>query len=425
MLLVPLLIIGIALYMSGKKELSILIFFFFLFDNFQLIPDDLVGIKSQDFAIVYIGILFIWGCMRYDNFIPKNGITLTIVLWLGFIVFEQFLSHFYYHITWSEIIRTSRHHLLILSYFIFRRLNRVEIDRILNILFVILLFQCCLYIIQVFTGFDLLTGADFNFPLGGLYRCYNIPFMVYFYAYYGIFCNPLKKWWKYVSMFLPIMALLLSMSRSLIFIFIAILCIGYLWKKNVFDSLRNIIIAGVTVLLLLTVSGYYINERTIEDMNKVATGDFLEVENIQESPESTFLYRMGHFYERYLVVVEKTMSTVWGLGFMTDDSNYTDNRFNFILGLDNPQKGGVYQLDTPDIAWSNFIVRYGVIGTIFFLICYIYINIYYIKRKKNPLRLPIILYLLLLFGISFTCDLMYQINMLVLPLIYFDYQYES
>lgn len=427
MLLVPLLILGIALYISGKRELSSLIFLFFLFGNFQLIPDELIGIKAQDFAIVYVGVLFIWGCIKYDNFIPKNNITLIIVLWLGFIIFGQLLSHFYYHIGWSEIIRTSRQHLLILSYFIFRRVSRQEIDKTLHILFIILLFQCCLYIIQAFTGLSLLTGSEFNFRIWrGFYRCYNLPFMVYFFVFYALFRNPFKGWPKYISMILPIVALSFSVSRSLIIILIIIICVGYLWEKNAFNSLRNLITSGVITLLLITIGGYYASERTIEDINKVATGDFLEVENIQESPESTFLYRIGHFYERYLFITEETVSIVFGLGFMADDSSYTNNRFNFIIGLDNEKKGGIAQLDTPDIAWSNFIVRYGIVGTILFLIYYILIIIYYTQKKKTfSIRLPIILYLFFLFGISFTCDLMYKMNMLIFPLIYFDYQYES
>ena len=113
-----LLIIAIILYMYGQKVSSTIIFFFFLFDSFQLIPEKVIGLKTLDLAIVYILFLFIWGLCKYKDYIPRNKSTLIIGLFLTFIFFEMLLSHFHYGIGWSEIIRTGRQHLLLLSYFL-------------------------------------------------------------------------------------------------------------------------------------------------------------------------------------------------------------------------------------------------------------------------------------------------------------------
>ena len=84
-LFILLLIIAIVLYISDKKIISSIIFFFFLFDSFQLIPEEWVGLKTLDLAIIYICVLFIYGLFQYDNYIPKNKTILAISLFLGFI----------------------------------------------------------------------------------------------------------------------------------------------------------------------------------------------------------------------------------------------------------------------------------------------------------------------------------------------------
>ena len=66
-LFILLLIIAIVLYISDKKIISSIIFFFFLFDSFQLIPEEWVGLKTLDLAIIYICVLFIYGLFQYDN----------------------------------------------------------------------------------------------------------------------------------------------------------------------------------------------------------------------------------------------------------------------------------------------------------------------------------------------------------------------
>lgn len=71
----------------------------------------------------------------------------------------------------------------------------------------------------------------------------------------------------------------------------------------------------------------------------------------------------------------------FGLGLMTDDSPYTYNNFNFVIGLPD-ENGGIYQLDTPDIAWSNFVARYGYVGTFAYLVFYIGLAWFFFDNRK-------------------------------------------
>lgn len=429
LLFIILLIIGITLYLTGKRVIASLFFFFFLFDAFQLIPEEIIGMKPTDLALLYVLILFIYGSFRYDDFIPKNSMSLCIAIYLSFIIIEIILSHFYYHISWVEIIRTVRQSFLVLAYFIFRRIDKKDINLLSQILFCIVCFQCGLFIVEVFTGLPLLTGSEANVNLGWIYRCYNTPFMLYFFAFYGIFNNPFKQMlWKHTTTIIPIITMFLPLHRSLSLVFIFTIALGLLLRYNMLNSTKNIIISSILAVTVITISSTYISQRTINDINKVTQGEFLETDDgLELDNESTLLFRMAHFYERYMKVTETRVGTLFGLGLMTENSSYTNNQFNFFIGLQDDKTGNVTQLDTSDIAWSNFIIRYGFIGTIVFISCfYVFFIISYLKKiTKETIALPIVLYLVLIIGTSFTSDQLYKLSFLIFPLIYYDIQHEK
>lgn len=425
MLLLPLLILSIILYIIGKRVSSVLIFFFFLFDGFQLIPEVLfdthAGIsKSFDFAFVYVMVLFIYGVIKYDDYIPINRVSKIIAFYLLFIVISIGISLFIYHISFVDILRTSRTYFLVLSYYVVRRLTREELDKLLRILFFVVLFQCVLFMIQAFTGIAIMTGAESG-RTGIITRFYNVPFMAYFFVFYAIFNNPFNGWLKNLTTIIMSITMFLPLHRSLMMAFILCLFIGVYNRisgiKNAKKALNTLLILFVAVFLLV---GKDSGGRTINDISNVLSGEFLDVdEDFEMSEESTFMFRMAHFFERFMDITESKMEIVFGAGYMTEDSNYTFNHFDYQIGLPDEITGNTVQLDTSDIAWSNFIIRYGVIGTFIFLyVLYSITSIFH--RNLKTIGLPIFLYMILLFIISFTSDLLYQNRMLIFPFLLYN-----
>lgn len=425
MLFLPLLILSIILYIIGKRISSILIFFFFLFDGFQLIPEMLfdthAGIsKSVDFAFVYILVLFIYGFIRFDDFIPKNRISKLITIYLSFIIICIGISLFYYHISFVDILRTSRTYFLVLAYFVIRRLENEELIKLLKILFIIVLFQCCLFIIQAFTGIALLVGGESG-RTGVITRFYSVPFMLYFLVFYAIFCNPYQGWLRVVTTVIPFVTMFLPLHRSLMMAFIVCALIGIYIKigglKVIMKYPRILCVIIIPILFIVAKSA---QGRTITDISNVLSGDFLEVDDdFVMDEDSTFLFRMTHFFERFMDVTDSKMGSVFGAGYMTEGSDYTLNHFDYQIGLPDEITGNTIQLDTSDISWSNFIIRYGIIGTFIFLYFFFSITSIYNKNLKT-IGLPIFLYMILLFIDSFTSDLMYQNRMLIFPLLLYN-----
>ena len=431
MLFIPILIVSIILYLSGKRILSTILFFFFLFDGFQIIPEKFfetgMGIsKSTDFALLYIIILFIYGIINTKDFIPINKLALLLGGYLLFIVCLIGISYYTYHIPFVEIIRTSRYYLFALSYFVLRRLTKEEISSILKILFCIVIFQSILFTIQGFTGIALLIGAESHKSAKLITRFYNSPLMLYFFVFYGIFNNPFTGKYKYISALICIVCVYMPLHRSLTISFILILILGLFLKMGKIKQFINYLpMLLLCIIPLVAVMGAQLASRTMNDINSVTTGEFVDIEEIELGEESTLLFRIAHFYERYMHILEKPIETAFGSGLMAEESNYTNKKFDFIVGLENEKTGEIVQLETSDIAWSNLIIRYGIIGTLIYLTIYISIMIFYYKHRKVRYALSTFLYLLLLLFTSITSNQLYYVYMLVFPLMFFDMTLEK
>ena len=183
------------------------------------------------------------------------------------------------------------------------------------------------------------------------------------------------------------------------------------------------IITSSVISVVVAILGLHLNSRAASDIGRISQGEFLEVESVELYEDSSLLFRIAHFFERYMETTETTVGTLWGLGFMAEDSQYTENHFNFIIGLSDVQNEKTVQIDTSDIAWSIFIVRYGILGTFIYLLLYSYIILYYWRIKTN-FSVSVVLSLFLIIGISFTSDQLYYTTVLVFPLLYYDY-YEN
>lgn len=431
MLFIPILIVSIILYLSGKRILSTILFFFFLFDGFQIIPEKFfetgMGIsKSTDFALLYIIILFIYGIINTKDFIPINKLALLLGGYLLFIVCLIGISYYTYHMPFVEIIRTSRYYLFALSYFVLRRLTKEEISSILKILFCIVIFQSILFTIQGFTGIALLIGAESHKSAKLITRFYNSPLMLYFFVFYGIFNNPFTGKYKYISALICIVCVYMPLHRSLTISFILILILGLFLKMGKIKQFINYLpMLLLCIIPLVAVMGAQLASRTMNDINSVTTGEFVDIEEIELGEESTLLFRIAHFYERYMHILEKPIETAFGSGLMAEESNYTNKKFDFIVGLENEKTGEIVQLETSDIAWSNLIIRYGIIGTLIYLTIYISIMIFYYKHRKVRYALSTFLYLLLLLFTSITSNQLYYVYMLVFPLMFFDMTLEK
>lgn len=433
MLFLPVLIIGILLYMNGQRTVSLLIFFFFLFDGFQMFPETWfeTGIgfsKSLDFAFLYVIILFIWGYFYYKDFIPHNKISWMIFGYLCMILSLIGISKFIYGISWGDIIKTSRFFFIVLSYFIIRRCTRTEIENVLKISLIILFVQCLLFIIQGFTGFALLAGAEDNLRNSSkvIKRFYNMPKMIFFLLFYVLFSKPFSSKINIIIGVIAVIAIFMPMHRSMIVVVILLLGLGYILRmKNIKHLIKSLpLIALITVPLMILLMAQ-LSSRTLTDLQGVRNAEFVDTEDIELNEEATFLFRMAHFYERFQFGLTNPMYSLFGMGMMTEESPYTQKKFDFIIGLSNENTGNITQLDTSDISWSLFLIRYGLIGTIIYLGFFAFLCFHYWKIRNEGYSLAIFLFMLLIVGCSLTSSMLFNVIYLIFPFLFYDFSIED
>ncbi len=419
MLFIPLLILSIILYVIGHRVSSVLIFFFFCTGGFQIIPEPLfetfVGIsKGIDFAFVYTIILFAYGLYRFDDFIPVNPLSKII---LGYIILLLIIigySLFYYHIPLGEVIRTSRSFFIILSYFVIRRLDKAQFNKVVYALLGITIIQCVLYTIQALTAIPLMTeavggGSYFGF----IHRYYNFPRYLYLF-FFILFFSTVKVHYKPWIISILAVALILPLSRSAILIVILLLFIGVLLKMENLKRLIKyipiflLVLGGVGLIVAKQIQG-----RTLTDIQSVLAGEFIEVVESDDSEMeegSTFIFRMALVFERYLDVIESDVSFFIGKGFCIDGSPYTNANFRYSIGLNVADRDGVdigiAQLYSPDISWSNLILRYGIVGTIIYTLAFIYLAII-ILRKRSNYSISLFLYAIFMLMNSISSDILF------------------
>ena len=195
MLFIPLLILAIILYVIGHRVSSVLIFFFFCLNGFQIVPypdvlfNTHLGIsKPTDFAFLYVLFLCFYGLNRYRDFLPRNLLTRLIGYYTLLLLVLMGISLFYYHVPASEVVRTIRPYFLVYAYFPLRRLTYEQYNKVVYALWIITLVQSVLFVLQAATKLPFLADqygggpGDFIF-----YRYYNYPKLLYLAAYLSIF----------------------------------------------------------------------------------------------------------------------------------------------------------------------------------------------------------------------------------------------
>lgn len=399
MIFFPIILFGIALYFTKWRMWSGVIFFFFLSNGFQFVPEQffetgLIVSKSPDFALIYVLAICLIGVIRYDDFIVKNKITIGIAAFAIFVLISILYSRFHLNVIWSDIIRTSRYFFFVLAYFVFRRFSRDEIMAMLKILIIVTLIGCTLYVIQAVTGFPLLAGSRPG-KFGVLNRYYNFPILFYVLIGYVFFLNPFKGVLKYYSIVIFCLVAVASQHRLMMFaVFVASFWAIIIKEGGLKGVFKYLFIGALALLPVLDVLIDRFSDNTTKDIDGVLGGAFTEYSG-EMSVDGTFLFRMALLYERGLYVLEEPIRMVFGVGLMAENSTQTEQEFDFIIGLMTPENT-VIQLDTSDISWVPFMLRLGFVGTAIYLSLYFMLGLFFYKYRKEAFMLVSFFYIVLI-----------------------------
>jgi hypothetical protein len=410
MVFIAIVITAIILYVRDFKISALFLFFFFVTSGFNLLPEEVTKFtffsKGMDYAfliligIVGIEMIFGKGFLRPDNF------TKYLILLGSFLLICMAYSKFALGLETAGIIRTSRYLFFWIAWFVFRSLEKEQLEMLLKFLFYATVVCALLYIFQIFLGESILneglvTKAKF---LGMKFeRYYNHPDMLYFFAFMAIFHNPLKGVLKVVTASILVAALLGAFHRSLTGFFFISLFLGYLFLLPRLKRMRIMMVTAIIMVGVLVFYGYkFVHSRTYTDVKNVISGNFLDVNiDITEMQESTFTFRMAHLLERNMYLQEHPRAMIIGAGLIPEDSKKIQSMFDFDIGLAEEITGQTVQVDTGDISYSMLLIRFGYLGTALILAPIFVMLIFFYKHKENKYALFALSHLVLVLGVSF------------------------
>ncbi|MBO5721166.1 MAG: hypothetical protein J6R61_06565 [Bacteroidales bacterium] len=404
------LLLAFVWYKQGKRVLSTLTFFGFLTSGYQLIPAEIfaypISLKPTDYAIVYLV-----GVIAMEYFAGKRKELIDVlpkftIIFLLFIAVAAGISIFIHHIPISEVVRNTRSYFLLLTPVLYYTLSKEELQRVLKFLLSITIFTSILYILQPILNIPILQGhyTEGKSEFMGLIeiaRFYNTPIYLYFFFFYAFYNTDMSSKNRLISIIIMALPIILCMHRSLLMAIIMVILFNQFREK--IKKIYPILIVLIVALIPFfgAIQGNVLDTKIAQDIIgsvEVTPEDFVP----GELEGATFTFRVLHFLERIYYASQEWLHLFFGLGFMSEGSDYTINNFDFIVGLENDETGFVNQVDTSDIAWSVFVIRFGIIGTVLYLIYYFALMKFFNKRYSNYISKSAFSVLGVIFITSFT-----------------------
>ncbi len=230
------------------------------------------------------------------------------------------------------------------------------------------------------------------------------PYLAIYFLFYVILNKEYKNKQRVLYIFILLLPTFLSFHRSNIAaVALSLVAVLFLYQDSFAAKFKKIILIGILSIPIGLLLINMINDRGgSSDVASVLNGEYVDIDYVEELQGNTFSFRIAHLYERYMYVAGNTVKHLFGAGFVHEDSFYVRQNFDFIIGLRDETTGEIIQIDTSDISWSVLILRFGIIGTLLYLIFTIRILFIGFKYRTTQLGGVVLGQMIVLFITSLT-----------------------
>lgn len=356
------------------------------------------SIRNQDVALVIIIIIFIKNLIRNNLFnrIELKNVKASIFLFFIAFTIISFLNIRTEDNTISQIFIFGRKYAFLLFYFTLADLKLIEYKHFWNFLYLVTFIYTVLFIGQYFFYYQIGPYSYMKFYDGYVRTVNWLPFV---FIYYFYFINSRYSFNHIAFIIVSSFSFLITLSRGLLIsIIISTLLSLYLQNKTKVVAVSIIIF----IIISLPISQFSIlSNRLDQGLEQLSN-----LSNFNYKTDYKFgnvSFRMAHFVERFYFVSQKPKRLLFGFTF-TPENDFNQNLF--IIGTYNQNWDKTVQLDTPDISWSNFIIRFGLIGTIIYFFLFWCVSKYFYKNRKIVDAKVGFIYLMFAFLLSFSSSLL-------------------
>lgn len=412
------LLYGLAQYVKGRKGRGAFVFFFLLTGGFHFLNQRWCSMKYTDFAVVYLIAVAFLNIQKGNRkfFKPQIKIYKVATILGLYFALEFVRTIILKEELFTFALASYRIYLPFFSFWLVQELKAKEVNKLFMQIASITIFSIVLYDLQPLLHLKIFQHA--NISGGGFgdedLRYRNIPYLAYFFMFLATIRLTFNKWRTVVLLMFFLIAIVLSQHRAVMLGYL--ICVGvYLVmtkKKMLFFQycLVGLVVFMVAGNAIMTRFEEKVNDTTTrEDIEDVADMDFEKVrKNEYENDSGTLSFRVNLLVERVDYMLENPRYIVFGIGTRHEDSPYTDNQFNFVLGSYRRDIHRHDQITSGDLAWLNPLMRFGLLGIALLLFfSWKIIKFLYKNSKQTDIAMASFLFYLFLITISFKNDHLY------------------
>ncbi len=366
-------ILSFFFYIKGRKGEVIFCLIAILSNCFGFNSPQSAIIKPTDLLIVLSIIISI--AERIKNpyyFQVKKDIFAKIIVILFSYLLLNFIVTVALHIdSLSYALKVARFCFVFPLYFYFRTITQREIKRVIRLSLIACTIQGIFFYLQL-VGINVLSGrVDEAEDVGEITRYANYPKFTGFFLLYYIVNDKVSLFTKlFYIPFFGFMLILGQMRGALL---------GYAFAVCVFFILQHrakyilYIICGIVVYQVVINPMFEYRTRnselnTLEEVKMVISDPTSIYESYTENGEKgNFLFRIAMLSERITYMKDNPQFLPFGIGCIHEES--PNNTFIFKLGTNNERyQYGIGMLSSADIAWVGILIRFGLVGIILFLL---------------------------------------------------------
>lgn len=379
------------LFRTKRYYPSLLIFFLFLTNGFQIIPVQVLTAgapvdKGTDFALLLTLLVTFTHFRRIKQIMAHYKILRWCLILLSFVILEVFYSLFVMDYALVNVIQVFRPYLFLLSFMLFIFVPEETLKRLFHTLAFITFCQAVLYLLQIVTKQTILLSAfgnqEVNITLtSGYSRYYNTPsyltpVLCYFLFVYRARMNAIH----YLIILILFAAVVGPLHRSYILAVIAALSIYIFITQSRSNRIFLFAVLGIGVYLISFIG--VVSKRMDETLTDLQTtlGTKLSLQTI-DTYQNTSLFRAAHLIERLEYIAKQPERIVLGIGLISENTPQAA-RLPFQIGLISERTGQIFKVDTGDLVWSFIVLNLGIIGSILFAVYHVVFLIFFFRNIR-------------------------------------------
>ena len=423
--------LAIYFYLGPRRYVSVSLLFALVTGFFQLVPTTLMVLPAVGVTKTYDWVLLFTGAMM----LLKPQLFLDLRIWRSFKIMFLYgavltglllYSIFVKDVEVSVSVRVFRSLIYFLTIFLLVPLSQAELQKVFRLIVLITCLACIPYCLQLVVNKTLLskiTSDDWGEDSETVSRYYNLPVYIYpalFFLFFDKKVFSIKYRW--VLMFFASLSILLSQHRNLL-LAIVVCYFLYVVFKNGF-KLQTFLLYSLLSVALIFGADFMWGSRFSQGLNDIrqVSTEFSRI-NLNEvtlSELTTTEFRQLLLIERWHFILKNDMSSLFGIGLVTDDSRAAA-KLNFNVGMSDGY-GNVAQIASGDIVWSVLLLQLGLVGTFAFVLFHVSLLAKFFSRRFDKYMQVGCLYVVCLLITSFysnTISLPYTTTLLMLFCAYF------